>query len=166
MRAMVGVCAVTLVAGFFLLLPMSAIAATTCTWTDVGMVRKLNNDCTTDETLGIPDGYTFDGNGFQITALDPAGGHFVGAVLVNEGAVANVIDVLITAELTANVCDGGADRLRGIMFEGASGSIAHSTIVNINQGASGCQEGNAIEVRNAPFDGTGTNLQTVEIAHV
>jgi len=116
--------------------------------------------------LGIPDGFTFDGNGFQITAVDPAGDHFRGAVLANDGTTAHIIDVLITAELTVNACDSGADRLRGIMFEGASGSISHSTIVNINQGASGCQEGNAIEVRNAPFDGTHPNLQSVEISHV
>ncbi|MBZ0275957.1 MAG: right-handed parallel beta-helix repeat-containing protein, partial [Anaerolineae bacterium] len=40
------------------------------------------------------------------------------------------------------------NRLRGIMFEGANGVIEHNTVTGINQGASGCQEGNAIEVRN------------------
>ncbi len=35
----------------------------------------------------------------------------------------------------------------------------------INQGASGCQEGNAIEIRNAPFDGTHPGTVTVEVAH-
>jgi parallel beta-helix repeat protein len=34
---------------------------------------------------------------------------------------------------------------------------------NINQGSSGCQEGNAIEVRNAPFDGTHPNTKNVTI---
>nr|MBA2452927.1 right-handed parallel beta-helix repeat-containing protein [Chloroflexia bacterium] len=56
-------------------------------------------------------------------------------------------------------------RLRGILFEGSSGSITHSTVTGVNQGASGCQEGNAIEVRNAPFDGTHPNTQTVTIEH-
>jgi len=74
----------------------------------------------------------------------------------------------------ANVCDGGADRLRGIMFDGASGSITHNTVAGVNQGASGCQEGNGVEVRNAPFNGFDCNLnigdchpdtQTVEISH-
>lgn len=46
-------------------------------------------------------------------------------------------------------------RLRGILFDGAAGSITHNTVTNINQGASGCQEGNGIEVRNGPFDNTG-----------
>jgi len=165
MRMVSGAWIASAIAGVSLIVSISASATTTCTWTDTGTVRKLNNDCTTDQTLGIPDGFTFDGNGFQITALDPAGDHFRGAVLANLGTTANVIDVLITAEL-GNTCDANADRLRGIMFEGASGSISHSTVVNLNQGASGCQEGNAIEVRNAPFDGTHPNTQSVEIAHV
>jgi parallel beta-helix repeat protein len=38
-------------------------------------------------------------------------------------------------------------------------------VLNINQGASGCQEGNAIEVRNAPFDGTHPATKNVEVAH-
>lgn len=37
--------------------------------------------------------------------------------------------------------------------------------MNINQGASGCQEGNAIEVRNAPFDGTHPATKVVEVSH-
>ncbi len=49
------------------------------------------------------------------------------------------------------------------MFERASGSITNNTILNLNQGISGCQEGNGIEVRNAPFDGTHPNTQTVSI---
>jgi hypothetical protein len=46
--------------------------------------------------------------------------------------------------------DQGSNRLRGILFDGASGSITKSTITNITQvGASPCgDEGNAIEVRN------------------
>jgi hypothetical protein len=42
----------------------------------------------------------------------------------------------------------------GIMLESAPGSITNKNINGLNQGTSGCQEGNAIEVRNnAPFDG-------------
>ncbi|MBI1875899.1 MAG: right-handed parallel beta-helix repeat-containing protein, partial [Acidobacteria bacterium] len=40
--------------------------------------------------------------------------------------------------------------------------ITDNMVVNINQGASGCQEGNGIEVRNMPFDTTGADLN-VEI---
>ena len=130
-----------------------------------GNTITLVADVVTDETITIPDGYTLDGDGYTITAVDPAGGHFVGAVVMNDGATAHVTHLTVTADGLSNACDGGADRLRGIMFEGASGTITHCTVTGINQGPSGCQEGNAIEVRNAPFDGTHPNTQTVEIAH-
>jgi len=58
----------------------------------------------------------------------------------------------------ANVCDGGNDRLRGILFDGAAGSITNNHVLNINQGASGCQEGNGIEARNEPFTSAGPDL--------
>lgn len=142
-----------------------AQAATTCTFTTVGTTMYLDGDCTTDETLFVPDGNTLDGQGFTITAMDPVADHFRGAVVKNSGTTAYVTSLGVTASGLANVCDGGDDRLRGIMLEGASGSITHSNVYGINQGASGCQEGNAIEVRSAPFDDTATGLYPVEIAH-
>jgi len=80
--------------------------------------------------------------------VDPAGGHFRGAVVRNGGSSATVIDLTVTASGLADVCDGGNDRLRGILFDGAGGSISNSTITGVRQGLSGCQEGNGIEVRN------------------
>lgn len=142
-----------------------ASAATDCSFTVDGLTLNLDSDCTTDETILIPDGFTLDGNGFTVTAVDPAAGHFVGAVVANAGATAHVVNLNVTASGLLNVCDGGTDRLRGIMFEGASGSITHSTVTGINQGPSGCQEGNAIEVRNAPFDNTHPGTTSVEISH-
>jgi hypothetical protein len=118
-------------------------------------------DCTTDETIFIPDGWTLDGDGYTITAVDPTGGHFLGAVVKNAGTSAYVTNLTVTTSNLANVCDPATPvdtRLRGILFDGAGGSITNNTVVDINQGASGCQEGNAIEVRNAPFDSTGTDL--------
>lgn len=126
---------------------------------------RLDADCTTDTTIVIPDGFTLDGRNKTITAIDPVGGHFLGAVIRNGGAVAHVRNLTVAGGTLTNLCDGGGDRLRGIMFEGASGSITHSTVRNINQGASGCQEGNAIEVRNEPFDGTHPATKTVEVTH-
>jgi parallel beta-helix repeat protein len=108
-----------------------------------------------------------DGDKHTITALDPTAGHFLGAILLVTGGVeAKVYDFEITTYALANVCDGGADRLRGIMYEGASGRIENNKLIDINQnasGGSGCQEGNAIEVRNEPFDGTHPNTQKVKI---
>ncbi len=124
----------------------------------------LDADCTTDATILVLDGYTLDGAGNTITAVDPPAGHFVGGVVENAGAVAHVMNLTVTASGLADVCDAGDDRLRGIMFDGASGSIMNNTVTGINQGFSGCQEGNGIEVRNAPFDGTHPNTQKVVIS--
>ena len=92
------------------------------------------------------------------------GGHFLGAVIKNGGGVANVQNLTVTTSGLTDACDGGDDRLRGILLDGASGSIMDNTVVDLNQGESGCQEGNGIEVRNAPFDNTGTNDLLVTIS--
>ena len=140
-------------------------AVTDCTFTNIGTTMTLDADCTTDATISVTDGFTLDGNGYTITAVDPSGGHFLGAVIKNAGATAYVTNLGVATNGLANVCDGGDNRLRGIMFEGASGSITNSVVNDINQGLSGCQEGNAIEVRNAPFDGTHPGTVTVEVSH-
>jgi hypothetical protein len=141
-----------------------AYALNDCVFVDDGIsTLTLTSDCTTDETILVPDNYTLNGDDHIITAVDPSLGHFVGAVVKNGGTVAHVTNVTVSTNGLANVCDAGDDRLRGIMFEGASGSISDSTVRDINQGASGCQEGNAIEVRNAPFDGTHPNTLSVEL---
>lgn len=134
-----------------------------CSFTVTGTTMTLDGDCETDETIFVPDGFTLDGAGHTITAVDPEGGHFLGGVIKNGGAIAHVTNVTVTASGLANVCDAGDDRLRGILFDGAAGSITNTTVVDINQGQSGCQEGNAIEVRNAPFDGTHPNTVSVLI---
>ncbi|MGH9877475.1 MAG: right-handed parallel beta-helix repeat-containing protein, partial [Nitrososphaerales archaeon] len=69
----------------------------------------------TDATITIPDGYTLDGAGHTITAVDPPSGHFLGAVVANAGATAHVKNLHITTSALLDVCDAGADRLRGIM---------------------------------------------------
>jgi hypothetical protein len=108
-------------------------------------------DCTTDHTVTVPQGFTLDGAGHTITAVDPVGPpfHFVGAVVENEGSSANVKNVGVTASIASN-CDDFPASLAGIRFDGANGSITSSTVTGLQQGASGdgCQEGNAIEVRN------------------
>ncbi len=138
----------TMIAGIMLATAVSSMAATSCNFTNQGSSMKLNGDCWTDTAIVIPHGKTLDGRGFTITGMDPGGDHFRGAVVVNGGSSASVKNLKVTVSGLINVCDADADRLRGIMFEGASGSISGSTIYDINQGASGCQEGNAIEIRN------------------
>ncbi len=123
----------------------------------VAKTRTLLGDCSTSSTVHVPDGWTLDGDSHTISAYDPVGDHFKGAVVANGGDVAHVRDLTVTAHELADVCDGGDDRLRGILLDGASGSILNSHVLGINQGESGCQEGNGIEVRNAPFDATGVD---------
>ena len=135
----------------------------TCVFTTPGTTMTLTGDCTTNATIPIPDGFTLDGDDYTITAVDPFGGHFLGAVVASTGTEAHVQNLRITTSGLADVCDAGADRLRGILFDGASGSITGNVVTNINQGASGCQEGNGIEVRNAPFDGTHPDPKQVTI---
>ncbi len=94
-------------------------ATTDCTFTTVGTTMTLNADCTTDATILIADGYTLEGTGHTITAVDPNGNHFKGAVVKNGGTIANVKNLAITTNDLSNVCDNGDDRF-GIMFDGAS----------------------------------------------
>lgn len=131
-----------------LVLASSALTSASCSFTTVKKTMTLNANCTTTISIVVPDGITLDGAGHTITAIDPTLGHFTGGVIQNDGASANVTNVVITASGLSDVCDAGADRLRGILFDGASGSITSTTVLNVNQGASGCQEGNGIEVRN------------------
>jgi hypothetical protein len=146
------------VAGVAALQAGAASSANNCTFTTKGTTMSLNGNCTTDSTLLVPNGYTLDGKGKTITGVDPVGGHFTGAVVANAGSTANVKNLTVTVSNLANVCDAGAARLRGIMFDGASGQITHNTVVNVTQAASGCQEGNSIEARNC--DGAPhTNVQ-------
>lgn len=140
-------------------------ASTSCTFTTVDTTMTLDGNCTTDATIFVPDGYTLDGAGYTIVGVDPSGGHFIGAVVQNQGVTAYVTNLTVTVSGLANACDAGDNRLRGILFKGASGSINNNIVTGINQGASGCQEGNAIEVRNDPFDGTHPNTVSVEIHH-
>jgi hypothetical protein len=131
---------------------------TSCAFSTSGTTMTLLDDCETTKTILVPNGFTLDGDGFAITGRDPAGGHFVGAVIANGGATANVTNTKVTVSGLADVCDAGVDRLRGILFDGAAGSITNNEVTDLRQGASGCQEGNAIEARNAPFDDTGVDL--------
>ncbi len=137
-----------------------AAAVTSCVFVPSGVLGTtmlLTNDCTTDTTILIPDGTTFDGGGHTITAVDPAAMHFTGGVLRSapSAATAYVTNVTISGQLSADICDGGDARLRGILFDGAGGAITNTRLFDIRQGAtSGCQEGNAIEVRNFASDGS------------
>ena len=106
---------------------------------------SLVADCTTDTTIGVPDGYTLDGKGFTITAVDvPAGTSFDGAVVQNDGAAMNVKNLKIEGGVPNNC----VAIFNGVAFMNAGGSIKNVTLNNIGQ-TTGCQSGRAIVVWNA-----------------
>ncbi|MDY7226424.1 PKD domain-containing protein [Hyalangium rubrum] len=120
----------------------------------------FRDNCTTDTPVFIPDGFTLQGEGHTLSAVDPAGGSFVGAILRNRGTTAHVRGLKLEARglVKSGACDVGEDRLRGILLLGASGSVVDSEVSGIHRNQAvdgnpegtprGCQEGHAIEVRN------------------
>ncbi len=149
--------------GLLLLLAGITTAHANCVFNTAGGVMTLTADCTTDATILIPNGFTLDGRNYTITAADPSDGHFLGAVVKNAGAVANAVNLRITTAGLSDDCDAGDYALRGILFAGVSGAISRNTISNLNQGASACPEGNAIEVQNFNTGGYDPPVRTVEI---
>lgn len=151
-----------LLSAVLLILTASAMASAQCTFTTVKKTMTLNGDCITTASIIVPDGFTLNGAGHTITAMDPVGDYFKRGVIENGGASADVTNVKITTSALADPCDQGPNRLRGVLFDGASGSITKSTITNITHvGAGPCgDEGNAIEVRN--FGASDTTKVTID----
>jgi parallel beta-helix repeat protein len=144
---------VMLLAVLALSVAVMANAATTCMYQTVGNTMVLQSDCTTDAPIFIPNGFTHNGAGHKITAMDPAGDHFRGAIIQNSGASASVVNTVIETANLADICESGPHMLAGILFDGASGEISRNTIVSVRKTnsegkLSSCQEGNAVEVMN------------------
>jgi len=134
-----------------LILAASAIASAQCTFTTIKKTMTLDGDCVTTTSIIVPNGFTLNGAGHTITAMDPVGDYFKRGIIQNGGATADVTNVKVTTSALVDPCDqSSATRLRGVLFDGASGSITKTTITNITHvGAGPCgDEGNAIEVRN------------------
>jgi hypothetical protein len=118
-----------------------------CAFTVVGMTMLLRDSCVTPVSIEVPDGMRLDGDGHAIIAVDPPGGSFRGGVIVARGETASVVNTIVGAAGLAGGCLTGAERLRGIYFEGAGGIIRDNVVQGITRGASRCEEGNGIEVR-------------------
>jgi hypothetical protein len=112
--------------------------AQTCNLVTSGVTMTLANDCVTTSTITIPDGFTLNGNGHLITAVDPDPSnsvYFSGAVVANAlgASSANVKNLIIDApNLEADFCA----YVEGIAFDSVSGSILGNTILHV--GRSGC----------------------------
>ena len=136
-----------------LAIPATAFAAGPsdgpCSFTknDKNKTWTLVVDCTTDTTIKVPNGYTLNGNGHTITAVD-GDSAFVGAVVENAsaGATMHVKNLTVTVNSAAlNNC--GA--VNGVAFMQASGSIKGVTLTHISRNVlDGCNNGRAILVDN------------------
>ncbi len=98
-------------------------------------VRTLLGDCSTAATLGVPDGWTFDGAGFTVSAY----GGLSGAVVGNEGDEAYVRDLTIVRYAPDATCTAWT----GVRLAAANGSVTGTSI----DGA-GCAEVVGVEVSN------------------
>jgi hypothetical protein len=135
------------------------IGSSNCVFRFSGSVMRLEQSCTTERSISIPNGMILDGNRQVITAVDPPGGRFRGGIVVARGGWASVINITVTAELLADVCLKGEERLRGIYFQGASGIIRGNRVQGVNKAGSACEEGNGIEVRNDVRDSPFTTVE-------
>jgi len=119
----------------------TTVGGGTFTTNDKTKTMSLVADCSTNTTIGVPDGWTLDGKGFTITAVDvDAVTGFDGtAVVQNAGAAMNVKNLKIEGG-EPNNC---VATFNGVAFMNAGGSIKNVTLNNIGQ-TTGCQSGRAI----------------------
>jgi hypothetical protein len=132
-----------------------------CSSTQAGTTITLLADCTTTSTIDVPDGWTVDGGGYTISAVDPPAGNFTGPVLKSATgtpttpATMNVKNLNVTASLAANLAVGS---LSGLYYENAGGSIQNVSLSGITT-SNGGSAGRALEVRN----GAATTAPTLSI---
>lgn len=126
-----------------------AEASADCEWSVQGRVRALVADCEVFATLEVPDGVTIDGRGHRLRVTDPPAGAFSGAVVLARGRRAHVRDLVIDASALGRGCEQGDQRLTGIRFDGASGTIDGVTLESVARLDGRCAEGVSIEVLGA-----------------
>ena len=92
----------------------------------------------------MPNGYTLDGNGHKIKAVDGPSWAFAGAVVQNGGATMHVKNLKSTARAPRS--RNCIAVFNGVAFMAASGSIKNVTLTDIGLPETGCQIGRAILV--------------------
>ncbi len=97
--------------------------------------QRLLADCVTDETIAIANGWTFDGGGYTIYAVDPVGRWLQGSVLTVADGAGNVHDVVIDGAGLGKPCliDGGATALGGLVFLNSTGEARRVTVRNMDR---------------------------------
>ncbi len=146
-RLVLGLGAALLVAGGLVIVEAGPAAAATCALpAPVGGVITLTADCDTTIPLVIPDGVTLDGAGHTITAHDPVGGFFSGAVVTNAGTSMIIQNLTIVGSFPTAAPGCGRGILEGIRFNDAGGSVSNVTVDGITEG-SGCNPTTGIGIR-------------------
>jgi hypothetical protein len=150
----------------------TGIGPCSATEDDASQTYTLTQDCTTYDTINVPDGWTIDGAGHTLTAVEDASHqNFPGPVLLSaEGtdsgaATMNVENLDIESSGFENGQNSGG-QLAGIKYDRAGGSISNVTINGISHG-NGVQEGIGLWVRNR--DASGSYLvpgATVSVDHL
>lgn len=113
----------------------------------------LTKDCSTFTTITVPDGWTLDGAGYTLTAVEDADHqNFPGPIVTsvrgeNVATEMNVTNLHIETSGFENGSNSNGD-LSGIRFFRAGGSVTHVTVDGVSHG-NGVQEGDAIIVRDA-----------------
>ncbi len=121
-----------------------------CNASQTGSTVTLIANCTTSVPITVADGVTVDGDGYSITAVDPVGGNFGGAVLKSATgtpsapATMNVKNLNVVAALAAHPATSS---LSGLYYENAGGTITNVSLSGITA-ESGVGAGRALEVRN------------------
>ena len=106
----------------------------------------LTRDCgPTTAPITVPGGITaVDGGGFTVSATDPTGGFFNGAVLTNAaaGQAMAITNLVITGTFGFDRFNG----VTGISFNDASGTVNHAQVLGITRhnGCVGCSGSTAI----------------------
>lgn len=120
------------------------------------LTYRLTEDCSTFQTINIPDGWTIDGDGNTLTAVEDATSpNFPGPIIVSATGTEAGPATLHVSDLTINTTFSGANSgglLAGIRFNQAGGSVTDVEITGVTHG-NGVQEGIALYVRNKKPNG-------------
>jgi len=126
----------------------------------VGRLITLTADCSTDRTIYVPDGWTLDGNGHSIIAMETSTTAFTGAIVQNAGVLMDIRELTVTTNKAVwdDATKNSGGDLVGVRFLAASGSLYHVTVDGVSHG-NGVQEGKGVLVDNR----TGTHSVQVSI---
>ncbi|MFN8661414.1 MAG: right-handed parallel beta-helix repeat-containing protein [Thermomicrobiales bacterium] len=119
---------------------------------------ELTANCTTEESLVVPDGWTFDGNGHTVWPLDPLDRPFAGGVIARTGGEATVRDVTIDGGFFRNACPDTP--VTGVSFSGAGGEMSGLSIIRMLHGTPDGFCGSGVTIA----EGSEVNVVTSTIA--